>query len=40
MLENHVLNLPVLTGVAASLTGDIKAESDIKKFCKSVDLDG
>ena len=30
LLENHVLNQGVLNGVAAALTGDIKAEVGIK----------
>lgn len=30
MLENHPLNLSLLTGIAAALTRDIKAESNLR----------
>lgn len=40
LLENHSLNFGVLTGVAAALTGDIKAEVSLKQFCKTADFDG
>ena len=40
MLEGHVLNLPMLNGLAAAIVNDIKADSEIKFFCKNLDLDG
>jgi len=40
LLENHALNFGVLTGVAAAVTRDTKAEVSLKQFCKTADLDG